>query len=159
MSTIRSVDGLTPMEDKFCEFVAQGFSYGESARRAGYQGNDPAGFLLGRMVVLRAICDRIRIYKRETASVELLNKSKRKLNELMDSPDEKVVLGAAGTVLRTFSSPGGKTLMEKAVEEDKKVSDLTKLAKDLLPGIVIDVDATVIQEPAMLPEDAGGKEH
>lgn len=154
----KKANGLTPMQDKYCEFVAQGFTYARSAELAGYKMHtyDPVPDLMKDVAILRAICDRIRIYKREVASVELLSKSKRKLNELMDSEDPKVSLGASSAVIRTFSSPGGKTLLEKALEEDQKVYDLATLAKSLLPNNTV---ITVEAEPILLPEDAGDKEH
>ena len=140
------------MEDRFCTHVAQGFTFAESSRRAGYKAEVMPEQLLANPIILRTIVNRIRIHKKDVGAIELLSKGKQRLNELMDSPDEKIVLGAASSVLKVFSGPGRKTLMEKAIEEDVKVADLAALARDLLPKTVI-IDAEVIEEPKLIAEN------
>jgi len=150
-----ALGGLTVLEDRFCTFVAQGLSFSESGRKAGYSHDNNVDKLLANPAILRQIVNRIREYKRDVGAIELLSKSKQKLHALMDSADEKVVLGAAASVLRTFSGPGRKTLFEKAVEEDLKTTDLAALARSLLPKDAI-MDAEII-EPKQLVASEGEK--
>ena len=137
------------MEDKFCTFVAQGLTFAEAGRKAGYSHDSNVDKLLAVPTILRQIVNRIREHKRDVGAIELLCKSKQKLHALMDSQDEKVVLGAAASVLRTFSGPGRKTLFEKAVEEDLKTTDLAALARNLLPKDSI-MDAEIVEPPKLI---------
>lgn len=148
---LTALGGLTELEDRFCTLVAQGFNPSQAAIRAGYKDRRSGDELLQSVLVLRTIVKRVSEHRRDVGAIELLSKGKRRLNDLLDSSDDKIVLGAASTVLKVFSGPGRKTLMEKAVEEDFKTQDLAALARNLLPDQNIQ-DAEIIEEPKLLDD-------